>query len=120
MAGNVSLNQELNSFSAIHGCFFVMAVLSHGFVPELLPVLSHGLLLEVPADLSQGLVLEYLELLSHGLEPEELEVLSQGRDILLLLRCPLLSGQVDKEEFNHQLITQFFSANRRVEIGTKF
>ena len=99
------MNQELNSFSAIHGCFLVMAVLSHGFVPELLevlshgllpellPVLSHGLLLEVPADLSQGLVLEDLEVLSHGLEPEELEVLSQGRDIPLLLRCRLLSGQ---------------------------
>ena len=97
MAGNVSLNQELNSFSAIHGCFLVMAVLSHGFLPELLEllshgllpelllVLSHGLLLEVPAELSQGLVLEDLEVLSHGLEPEEeLEVLSQGRDILLM------------------------------------
>ena len=116
MAGNVSLNQELNSFSAIHGCFFVMAVLSHGFVPELLevlshglllellPVLSHGLLLEVSAVLSQGLVLEDLEVLSHGLEPEELEVLSQGRDILLLLRC------LDREEFNHHLITQLLSA----------
>ena len=87
MAGNVSLNQELNSFSAIHGCFFVMAVLSHGFVPEVFEVLSHGLVPEPPAELSHGLVPELLEVLSHGLVPEELAVLSQGRDILLLMSC---------------------------------
>ena len=95
IAGNVSLNQALNSFSAIHGCFFVMAVLSQGSVPEVLEVLSHGLVPEPPAELSHGFVPEVVEelshglvpelLLSHGLVPEELAVVSQGRDILLLL-----------------------------------
>ena len=97
MAGKVSLNQALNSFSAIHGCFFVMAVLSHGFVPdelealshglvpELLDVLSHGLELEDLEVLSHGLVPEVRVVLSHGLVPELLPVFSHGRDILILL-----------------------------------
>ena len=97
MAGKVCLNQALNSFSAIHGCFFVMAVLSHGLLSDVLDVLSHGLVPEVRVVLSHGLVLEDLEvpsqglvpedlaLLSHGLLPELLPVFSQGRDILILL-----------------------------------
>ena len=70
MAGKVSLNQALNSFSAIHGCFFVMAVLSHGFVPDELEALSHGLLPELLEVDSHGLVPEVPAELSHGLLPE--------------------------------------------------
>ena len=97
MAGKVFLNQSLNLFSAIHGCFLVMAVLSHGFGPEELEVLSHGWepeLLEVDShgfvpeeleELSHGFVPELLEELSQGWLPELLALLSQGRDILSLV-----------------------------------
>ena len=79
------MNQELNSFSAIHGCFLVMAVLSHGFLPDELEVLSHGLLRELLEVDSHGLVPEVPEELSHGLLPELLALLFQGRDILYLV-----------------------------------
>ena len=70
MAGKVSLNHELNSFSASHGCFLVMAVLSHGFVPDELEALSHGLLPELLEVDSHGWVPEVPAELSHGLLPE--------------------------------------------------
>ena len=87
MAGNVFLNHALNSFSTSHGCFLVMAVLSHGLVPEVLEELSQAFVPEELEVLSHGLLPELLAVLSHGLVPEELAVVSHGKDILLLVSC---------------------------------
>ena len=79
-----------------------MAVLSHGFVPEVLEVLSHGLVLELPEELSHGflpeLPAELLEVFFRGLVPEELAVLSVLLEEPILLLLSHLPGKGNDQQ----------------------